>query len=203
MHISRRRFVAMSAATVAGAAVPAAASLVQGQEPAAPLPPAVTGSPQTFNEFTPQSERAVNRGNEWLMKTMHRDGGCGVDIGQPTDIGCTAMVGLALMAQGNTPSKGPRSREVQRILSFILRADENDAQRRHHQRSPGRSSKTRSAGTPTASLPPRSWPGASAKGWDIEPVSRGAQDVSSRRSVGSQTAVGHWGDQSWAPMLGR
>ena len=53
---------------------------------------------------------------------MHRDGGCGVDIGQPPDIGCTAMVGLALMAQGNTPVEGPRSREVQRIVSFILRA---------------------------------------------------------------------------------
>ena len=64
----------------------------------------------SWNEFTPQSERSVRKGDEFLMKTMHRDGGCGVDIGQPTDIGCSSMVGLALMAQGNTPVRPPQPR---------------------------------------------------------------------------------------------
>src|SRR5688572_6289213 len=66
----------------------------------------------SFEEWTKQSERAVTKGVDWLMKTMHRDGGCGIDIGQPPDIGCTAMVGLALLSLGNTPVEGPRSREV-------------------------------------------------------------------------------------------
>jgi hypothetical protein len=200
MHISRRRFVAMSAATVAGASVPAVASLVRGQEPAAPLPPAVTGSPQTFNEFTPQSERAVHRGDEWLLKTMHRDGGCGVDIGQPTDIGCTAMVGLALMAQGNTPIEGPRSREVQRILSFILRATENMPQDditsltgTQLQNKIGRHAHSFFAALFLAEV--------IGEGWDIEPARVGLKRVVDA-ICGSQTAVGNWGDQSWAPMLG-
>ena len=56
------------------------------------------------------------------MKTMHRDRGCGVDIGQPTDIGCMSMVGLAMLSQGNTPVEGPWGREVQQIVNFLLRA---------------------------------------------------------------------------------
>ncbi len=56
---------------------------------------------------------------------MHNNGGCGVDIGQTPDIGCTAMVGLALMAQGNTPIEGPRSREIRKIVNFLLTKVEN------------------------------------------------------------------------------
>src|SRR5437762_1754611 len=122
MYLSRRRLLA--AASVA--ALPVwAPRLASGDEPVAsnPIKPAADSKP--WVEFTAQSERAVQRGDEWLVKTMHRDGGCGVDIGQPTDIGCTCMAGLSLMAQGNTPVEGPRSREVQRIVSFIVRATEN------------------------------------------------------------------------------
>jgi hypothetical protein len=80
---------------------------------------------ESWAETTAKSERAVRRGVDFLMKTMHRDGGCGVDIGQPADIGCTAMVGLALMSQGNTPVEGPKSREVRNIVSYMLRVVEN------------------------------------------------------------------------------
>ena len=78
-----------------------------------------------FLEFTPESEESIRRGTAWLMKTMHRDGGCGVDIGQPADIGCSAMVGLALLSQGNTPVEGPRSYAVRKLVSFMLRAVED------------------------------------------------------------------------------
>ena len=78
-----------------------------------------------FQEVTDRSERAVRRGTEFLMKTMNRDGSCGVDIGQPADIGCTSTVGLALMAQGNTPVEGPRSPELRKIRSYLLRVTEN------------------------------------------------------------------------------
>ena len=121
MFLSRR--------TLLKAAPAAALPLVwphqaHSQQPAEePRPAQAEGKPWT--EVTPQSERAIQRGDDWLIKTMHRDGGCGVDIGQPTDIGCTAMAGLALLAQGNTPVEGPRSRDIQRIVSFLIRTTEN------------------------------------------------------------------------------
>ena len=84
MSISRRNLLAASPLLLA---------------PATLLRAAETDSDSSFSfeELTEKSERSVRKGTDWLMKTMHRDGGCGVDIGQPSDIGCTAMVGLALM----------------------------------------------------------------------------------------------------------
>jgi hypothetical protein len=190
MRVSRRNWLA-----AAGFTLP---SLVWGQEPrdetsrAEPDP--------AFLEFTPQSERAIRRGEEWLLKTLHRDGGAGVDIGQPTDIGCTAMSGLALMAQGNTPVEGPRSREVQRILSFLLRATENmpedditSTTGTQLQNKIGRHAHSFFAALFLAEV--------IGEGWDTEPVRNALKRVIAA-IVKSQTAEGHWGNQSWAPTLG-
>src|SRR5262245_14317047 len=92
MSLSRRTLLAASSAL----AVSGFTARLLADDPAKEPQPAKSDKDNTFNEFTPQSERAVRKGDEWLMKTMHRDGGCGVDIGQPTDIGCSAMVGLCL-----------------------------------------------------------------------------------------------------------
>jgi hypothetical protein len=155
---------------------------------------------ETFNEFTPQSERATRRGDEWLMKTMRRDGGCGVDIGQPDDIGCTSMVGLALLAQGNTPVEGPRSREVQRILSYLLRKVENmpeddvtSQQGTQLQNKIGRHAHSFFAALFLSEV--------IGEGWDTEPVRDALRKVITA-IVGSQTPEGHWGNSSWAPTLG-
>lgn len=189
MPLSRRRLLA-AAPALALLARPLAAQQPARAEPA----------DKPWTELTPQSERAVQRGDEWLMKTLHRDGGCGVDIGQPTDIGCSSMVGLALMAQGNTPVEGPHSREVQRILSFLLRAVDNmpadDITSQigtQLQNKIGRHAHSFFSATFLAEV--------IGEGWDTEPV-RAALKRVVRAIVGSQTAQGHWGDQSWAPMLG-
>ena len=50
-------------------------------------------------EFTTASKKSMASGNGWMKKTFNRDQGCGIDIGTPSDISCTAMVGLALMSQ--------------------------------------------------------------------------------------------------------
>jgi hypothetical protein len=188
-------------------AVPAAAlplvwpNLGPGQQPAAadpPKPSATEAKPWT--EVTPQSERAIARGDEWLLKTLHRDGGSGVDIGQPTDIGCTAMVGLALLAQGNTPVEGPRSREIQRIVSFLIRTTENmpadditSQMGTQLQNKIGRHAHSFFAATFLAEV--------IGEGWDTEPVRAALKRVVAA-IVSSQAASGNWGDQSWAPMLG-
>jgi hypothetical protein len=197
MYLSRREILAAASAAALPAILP---QWAMAQEPAEGAPKPAASEPKSFNEFTPQSERSVARGNEFLMKTMHRDGGCGVDIGQPTDIGCTAMVGLALMAQGNTPVEGPKSREVQRILSFILRATENmptdditSQTGTQLQNKIGRHAHSFFAATFLSEV--------IGEGWDTEPVRDGLKRVVTA-IVGSQTQQGHWGDQSWAPMLG-
>ena len=80
MYISRRSMLAASSGALLGP------SWVWADD----------GLDHIFTEVTQKSEEAARRGTSWLMKTMHRDGGCCPDIGQPADIGCTAMIGLAL-----------------------------------------------------------------------------------------------------------
>ncbi len=187
MPVSRRNWLSLAAA---GGVVPYFACRAAGAE----------GETESYTEFTPQSEKAVKRGEDWLLKVMRRDGSCGVDIGQPSDIGCSCMVGLALMAQGNTPIEGPRSREVQKILSFILRTTENmpaddiTAQTGTQlQNKIGRHAHSFFAALFLAQV--------IGEGWDTELVREGLRRVV-RAIVGSQTNDGHWGNQSWAPMLG-
>jgi hypothetical protein len=78
-----------------------------------------------FPEFTENSRAAIRKGTRWLLKTINRKGACGVDIGQPEDIGCTSMVGMALMSQGNTPMEGKYYQQVRRIRGYLLRAVDN------------------------------------------------------------------------------
>jgi hypothetical protein len=153
-----------------------------------------------FPEFTPESEKAVKRGNDWLLKTMHHNGGCGVDVGQTPDIGCTAMVGLALMAQGNTPIEGPRSREIRKIVNFLLTKVENmpndditQEQGTQLQNKIGRHAHSFFAALFLAEV--------SGEGYDSEPVRQALRKVVAA-IVGTQTSDGHWGNQSWAPTLG-
>lgn len=156
--------------------------------------------PGTYREFTPQSEKSVRKAEEWLLKVMNRDGSCGVDINQTPDIGCSCMVGLAFMAQGNTPVEGPRSREVQRILSYVLRATENMPEDditpqtgTQLQNKIGRHAHSFFAALFLSEV--------IGEGWDTELVREGLRRVV-KAIVKSQTAEGHWGNQSWAPMLG-
>jgi len=193
MSISRRSLLAAAPAAALPLVLP---SILGSQEPAK-APPAEA---KAWQEFTPQSDRAVQRGDEFLMKTLGRNGGCGVDIGQPDDIGCTAMVGLALMAQGNTPVEGPRSREVQRILTYMLQKTENmptdditSQTGTQLQNKIGRHAHSFFAATFLAEV--------IGEGWDTEPVRTALRRLVTA-IVGSQTNQGHWGDQSWAPMLG-
>jgi len=196
MTISRRSLLAAAPAAALPLMLP---RILSAQEPPKPAEskPAET---KPWQEFTPQSDRAVQRGNEFLMKTLGRNGGCGVDIGQPDDIGCTAMAALALMAQGNTPVEGPHSREVQRILTYMLQKTENmpadditSQMGTQLQNKIGRHAHSFFAATFLAEV--------IGEGWDTEPVRTGLRRVVTA-IVGSQTAQGHWGDQSWAPMLG-
>jgi hypothetical protein len=185
MLISRRRLLAASPLLLLSGRL----ALGQEEEAAA-----------SFQELTEASEKAVRRGNEFLMKTKHRDGGCGVDIGQPADIGCTAMVGLALMAQGNTPVEGPYSRDVKDIRTFLLRAvetmpsdDITSEMQTQLQNKIGRHAHSFFAATFLSQV--------LGEGSDPEIV-RPALKKLVTAIVNGQTSEGNWRGQSWAPVLG-
>jgi len=185
MRISRRRLLAASPLLL----LPA--RLVRAAE---------SGDNYHFEEITKASDEAARRGTAWLMKTFNRDGGCGIDIGQPSDIGTTAFVGLSLLSQGNTPVEGPRSREVRQILSFMLRCVENmpedditSALRTQLQNKIGRHVHTFFAALFLSQV--------IGEGWDVEPAKRALAKLVGV-IVKSQTPAGHWGGQSWAPTMG-
>jgi hypothetical protein len=104
------------------------------------------------------------------------------------------------LAQGNTPVEGPRSRDIQRIVSFLIRTTENmpadditSQMGTQLQNKIGRHAHSFFAATFLAEV--------IGEGWDTEPVRTALKRVVAA-IVGSQAASGNWGDQSWAPMLG-
>jgi len=153
-----------------------------------------------FQELTAASEKAVRRGTEFLLKTKHRDGGCGIDIGQPPDIGCTSMVGLALMSQGNTPVEGPYSRDVRDVRSYLLRCVEtmpSDDITSHTgtqlQNKIGRHAHSFFAATFLSQV--------LGEGNDPQIVQPALKKLVTA-IVNAQTEAGNWRGQSWAPVLG-
>ena len=72
------------------------------------------------SKVTPECQRSIDRGMQFLERALRIDGAVGTDIGRPPDLGCTAMFGLALLAQGNTPTTGPNREELQRVLNAVL-----------------------------------------------------------------------------------
>ncbi|MEX2185627.1 MAG: prenyltransferase/squalene oxidase repeat-containing protein [Pirellulales bacterium] len=152
-------------------------------------------------EITAASKAATKRATDFLLRTFNNDDGCGTDVRHPSDIGCTAMVGLALLSQGHTVIEGELYKRVDRVLRYMLRT--------------------------VAAMPPgnitsqfgtqlQNKIGVQAHtffatlflsqviGEDSDEEKRVRRaltrlvDVIARQ----QTSDGHWGQESWAPMLG-
>jgi len=164
------------------------------------LTSAVSAQEPGPQEITKASLDATSKGTAWLLKTMRRDGGCGGDIGQPSDIGCTAMVGLVLLSQGNTPVQGPHSREVKQILAYILKAvqhmpseDITPEMNTQLQNKIGRHAHSFFAALFLSQ--------AIGEDWDSDQIRRALHKLTICISK-AQQADGAWGNQSWAPMLG-
>ena len=73
-----------------------------------------------FDEMTDASRRAIQRGNEWMLKAINKDGGAGLDIGSESDVACSSVVGMSLLSQGNTPDQGDLSYYQKRCAQFLL-----------------------------------------------------------------------------------
>ncbi len=153
-----------------------------------------------FSEFTNESNSAIRKGLEWLIKTIRPDGGCGVDIGENSDIGCTAMVGMAFITQGNTLVNGPRSRQLRELTYYLLKCvermpeDDITSERNSQlQQKIGRHAHTFFA---TLFL-------SQVLGQGVEPNrAREALTKLVETVCKTQSDDGAWGQSSWAPVLG-
>ncbi|MCL6503283.1 MAG: terpene cyclase/mutase family protein [Pirellulales bacterium] len=71
--------------------------------------------------ITPATLRAVNKGLEFLARTQGSDGGWHEDSGgEAYPIACTALAGTALLAHGDTTTRGPYASHVQQTVEYLL-----------------------------------------------------------------------------------
>ncbi len=185
-NIGRREFLAWTPC-IALAATP----LVRGW---------ARGADDVEANVTEASERSVRRALGWLRKVFNKDGGCGVDLNQQSDIGCTSMVGLAMMAAGGTCFEGEYQNDLRSVLRFILNRTEQmplnnitSASGTQLQNKIGQQ-----AHSFFAALYLSQSLGEQA---DPAPVKAALRKVTDA-IVKTQRPDGDWGSESWAPTLG-
>lgn len=181
MFISRRHFLASTAAA-------GLATRFFDDDPPAQL------------ERTKASMEAVEAGKKWLRGTICQNGGHGTDRTQNDDIGCTAMVGLALLADGSTPNKGEHRRQLQNITKYLIEKV-----------------RIMPAGniTSTTNTQLQNKIGVQAHSFFallylsqvigevyLNEATLSAAKKLTETVVGAQTPDGHWGQTAWAPTLG-
>jgi hypothetical protein len=78
--------------------------------------------PATEAELNDATRGAIRAGVDWLVRTQNADGSWlsnGSTGRYPAAM--TALAGLALLADGNTPYSGPHAENVQRAVRYLLR----------------------------------------------------------------------------------
>ncbi len=95
-----------------------AASFVGGQPLVAQDPSRVETSGKRF--ITPVTQRAIDRGLEWLANRQHQDGSFGSGSGYLRNVAITSLCGMSFMSAGYTPARGRYGSVVSRAIDFIL-----------------------------------------------------------------------------------
>jgi uncharacterized protein YggE len=71
--------------------------------------------------ITPETRIAVDRGLKYLASTQASDGGWTAErAGSAYPVTMTALAGMAFLANGNTPSRGPYAKQVQKALQYLM-----------------------------------------------------------------------------------
>jgi prenyltransferase beta subunit len=68
---------------------------------------------------TPAAQRSIALGLKWLGSRQHDDGGFGSGNYRGNAAVC-ALAGMAMMADGSTPGRGPYGRQVNRCVDYLL-----------------------------------------------------------------------------------
>ena len=69
--------------------------------------------------ITPAAARSIDKGLRWLASRQNDDGSFGVGAYR-ANVGVCSLAGMALMAGGSTPGRGPYGRHVQRAVDYAL-----------------------------------------------------------------------------------
>jgi hypothetical protein len=69
--------------------------------------------------MTPAVKRGIERGLKWLASQQHDDGGFGAGPYRG-NAAVSALAGMAMMADGNTPGRGPYGKQVGRCVDYLL-----------------------------------------------------------------------------------
>ncbi|MDZ4818226.1 MAG: hypothetical protein SGJ20_04550 [Planctomycetota bacterium] len=153
------------------------------------------------SKITPAARKSIDKGMKWLISAIRSDGMVGPDIGQPPDLACTAIVGMALLSEGNTPTCGPHHRQLRKVLNAVLDKVEALPDNDDPSRPPAlvRRKIGRNADLFLANLFLSQALGES----DVaEPDVRRAILKLSGIICRSQGKDGTWGNEAWAPVLG-
>jgi hypothetical protein len=114
---TRRQFLTRSGLGLLGAAGTALAFPGDFEREAMP-----DGS-QARDMVTPECERAIARGLEYLANTQGREGEWGTG-GYTANVAVTSVAALAMMAGGSLPGRGKYGNHIRRALEFVLQQGE-------------------------------------------------------------------------------
>lgn len=162
----------------------------------------VTSTVQAGNPVRndPKTRQAIERGMDWLISAIHRDGTVGPDRYHMPDLSCTAMTGLVLLSEGSTPRGGKYQKQSRLVLYGVLDLVESHRFKRSKenitlvQRKIGLNADLFLA-TLYLSQVYYDAPGE-------EKAIRAALDKLVNHICLTQGKDGTWGNESWAPVLG-
>ncbi len=69
--------------------------------------------------ITPQTDRAIHQGLTWLSKQQNSDGSFGSGTYRG-NIAVTSLAGLAFMASGSSPGRGPYGTQIDKALVYVM-----------------------------------------------------------------------------------
>jgi hypothetical protein len=113
---NRRQIIGSGLALLAGLSLPRPRGLLNGSA-------GIVSRPFTdeTDEFTAASRGAIEKGTNWMLKAINRDGGSALDPGGPSDVAVSGVVGLALMSQGSTPIEGQYAARQTALMNYLIR----------------------------------------------------------------------------------
>ena len=103
---------------------------------------------QSTSQTSPRTEagfEAADRGLKYLISTQHEDGSWAGDVGYKLEegyrvwnkdaghIGVTALAGMAFLAGGHVPGRGPYADHVDRAIDYILKQAKKDGYITHNE----------------------------------------------------------------------
>lgn len=79
-----------------------------------------TGSRDSRRHLTPAAQQAIDAGLAWLAGSQQEDGSFGTATRYRRNPGVVSLCGLAFLASGSTPGRGPHGATLSRTVDYVL-----------------------------------------------------------------------------------